>query len=229
MMIFIGLDDTDTLETRGTGRLARQIADLLSVDYHVVGVVRHQLLVDPRVAYTKNNSCATILLEDAHPTDLDAILRRVRDWMLADNPPGSDPGLCVTDHVPDAVTEFGLKAKVELVTKTEALRLAQEHEIRLEELGGSGDGVIGALSGVGLAASNEDGRYVQVGELRALSGLQPVDIVLAAGIDRLLTADNQPVTDGWVLTDKLRPARRGGKPVAYVFWEIDHWQPVKMD
>jgi tRNA(Ile2) C34 agmatinyltransferase TiaS len=229
MTILIGIDDTDTLETRGTGRLARQIADLLSVEYNVLGVVRHQLLVDPRVAYTKNNSCATILLEAVHPADLDAIFRRVRDWMLADNPPGSDPGLCVTDHVPGPITEFGRKTKVELVTKVEALNLAREHEIRLVELGGNGDGVIGALAGVGLAASNEDGRYVQVGELRALSGLQPVENVLTAGVDRLLTTDNQPVTDGWVMTDKLRPARRGGRAVAYVFWDTDHWQPVKLD
>ena len=62
-MIFIGLDDTDTLESRGTGHLARQIAAALAADYAVLGVVRHQLLRDPRVPCTKNNSSAAILLD----------------------------------------------------------------------------------------------------------------------------------------------------------------------
>mgnify|MGYP000273024857 CR=1 FL=1 len=57
-MLFIGLDDTDNLESRGTGHLARQIAATLSADYSVLGVTRHQLLLDPRVPCTKNNSSA---------------------------------------------------------------------------------------------------------------------------------------------------------------------------
>jgi hypothetical protein len=43
------------------------------------------------------------------------------------------------------------------------------------------------------------------------------------------TANGQPVTDGLVQTDKLRPARRGGRPVAVVEWVSDHWQPLKLD
>ena len=61
-MIFIGMDDTDTLESRGTGHLARQIAATLSAEHTILGVTRHQLLVDPRVPCTKNNSSATIVL-----------------------------------------------------------------------------------------------------------------------------------------------------------------------
>jgi len=61
-MLFIGLDDTDTLESRGTGRLARRIAAALAADYSVLGVTRHQLLVDPRVPCTRNNSSAAIAL-----------------------------------------------------------------------------------------------------------------------------------------------------------------------
>jgi hypothetical protein len=32
-----------------------------------------------------------------------------------------------------------------------------------------------------------------------------------------------------LMVDKLRPARRGGQPVAVVNWDGDHWQPVKLD
>jgi tRNA(Ile2) C34 agmatinyltransferase TiaS len=229
MICFIGMDDTDTLESRGTGRLARQVAGCLAEDFRVLGVVRHQLWHDRRVPYTKNNSSATLVLEAGDPADLEVIFRRVKEVMLADFQPGSDPGLCVAAEVPEEITRFGRRAKVELVSQAEARRLAGKHGIRLAGLGGTEGGVIGALAGVGLAASGEDGRYVLVGKTRDLAGLQPVAAVLAAGVDRLQTADGQPVTQGMILTNKLRPARRGGRPVAVVQWEEDHWQPVKLD
>ena len=89
-MFYIGLDDTDTLQSRGTGHLARQIAADLAADYHVCGVTRHQLLYDPRVPFTAKNSCAAIALESngngaLNPADL---LERVRALMLADFIPG---------------------------------------------------------------------------------------------------------------------------------------------
>jgi hypothetical protein len=70
---------------------------------------------------------------------------------------------------------------------------------------------------------------VLVGSLRELSGLQPVSAVLSAGVDHLQTLEGQPVTQGMIFTEKLRPARRGGVPVAVVQWDVDHWQPVKLD
>jgi len=57
-MVLIGMDDTDNLESRGTGSLARQVAAALAADYTLLGVTRHQLLKDPRVPCTKNNSSA---------------------------------------------------------------------------------------------------------------------------------------------------------------------------
>jgi tRNA(Ile2) C34 agmatinyltransferase TiaS len=228
-MMFIGMDDTDTLESRGTGHLARQIAAALALETCVLGVTRHQLLVDPRVPCTKKNSCAAIALNGDDRLDAADVLERVRALMLADYQPGSDPGLCVVRDVPPAVVEFGRRAQRQLVTQDEARALARAHAIPLVGLGGDEDGVIGALAAVGLAADGEDGRYVLVGRSRELSGLQPVPALLAAGVTAVRTLDGQPVTDGLVQTDKLRPARRGGLPVAVVEWAGDHWLPLKLD
>jgi tRNA(Ile2) C34 agmatinyltransferase TiaS len=228
-MFFIGLDDTDTLESRGTGHLARQIAAALAADYSVLGVTRHQLLLDPRVPCTKNNSSAAILLNADGDLDPLALLDRVQALMLDDYLPGSDPGLCVAHAVHAAVTEFGHRVQRQLVTQDKARALAAAHGIPLLGLGGTKDGIIGALAAVGLAASGEDGRYVLVGRSRELSGLQPVSALLAAGIPAVQTLDGQPVTSGLVQTDKLRPARRGGRPIAVVEWASDHWQPLKLD
>lgn len=229
MMIFIGMDDTDNAESRGTGHLARKVADCLSHDYELSGVVRHQLLFDPRIPYTKHNSSATIVLNARRPVNLQAVFSQVREMMLADFQPGSDPGLCVVDAAPAEVIAFGQKAKRDLVTQSEARELAARYGILLEGLGGTQGGVIGALAGVGLAASGEDGRYVQVGRMRELTGLQPVEAVLSAGIDLVCTLDGQVVDQGLIAATKLRPARRGGRPVAYLEWQDDHWQPLKLD
>ena len=228
-MLFIGLDDTDNLESRGTGHLAREIAAVLAADYRLLGVTRHQLLVDPRVPCTKNNSAAAIVLDVNGDVDPGALAERVRAIMLTDFQPGSDPGLCVAQGTPADVSDFGRRAQRELVSQDEARALAARHGLVLRGLGGDEDGVIGALAAVGLAATGEDGRYVLVGRSRELTGLQPVSALLEAGIVAVRTADGQPVTEGLVQTEKLRPARRGGLPVAVVEQVGDHWLPLKLD
>ena len=228
-MIFVGLDDTDNAESRGTGQLARMIAADLAAGYRVLGVTRHQLLVDPRVPCTRNNSSGTILLDGNGTVDLSALTDRVRALMLGDFQPGSDPGLCIAGPVPAAVVDFGRRVQRQLVTQAEARSLAAAHDIRLLGLGGTQDGVIGALAAVGLAASGEDGRYVLVGRSRELAGVQPVEVLLKAGIAAVRTLEGEPVTGGLVAVDKLRPARRGGQPVAVVEWAGDHWLPLKLD
>jgi hypothetical protein len=70
---------------------------------------------------------------------------------------------------------------------------------------------------------------VLVGRSRELSGLQPVSALLEAGVTGVQTRTGQPVGEGLVQTDKLRPARRGGRPIAIVEWAGDHWLPLRLD
>ncbi len=90
-------------------------------------------------------------------------------------------------------------------------------------------GVIGALAAVGLTVGGEAGRYIQLGCCRELVGLLPVEDLLAAGIDAVQTRDGQPVSEGLVQCDRLRPARRGGRAVAVVERSNGHWMPVRLD
>ena len=228
-MIFIGIDDTDTLQSRGTGRLARNIAAVLANDFSIQGVVRHQLLQDPRVPFTSHNSSATIILDEKDEADLGSLFNRVKNLMLSDFQVGSDPGLCVTRSIPGEIVEHGLQAQKRIVTQKEARDLARAHGIALEGLGGTQDGVIGALASVGLTSTGEDGRYLLCGKVRDLGGLLPLETVLDAGVTEVRTLDGKTVTSGMVLSDKIRPARRGGKPVAYVEWRDDHWEPLKLN
>jgi len=227
MVYFIGLDDTDTIESRGTGQLARMLAVRLSSFGEISGVTRHQLLFDDRIAYTKNNSSAVIHLESNEP--IDHLADRIQEWMLAEFIEGSDPGLCLAGDVPPQVIHFGWQAKRELIRQEEARQLAADYGVSLSGLGGDGSGIIGALAAVGLAASGEDGRYIELGNIRALSGLQPIEKVLAAGVARVITLQDEPIESGMVMIDKLRPSRRSSQPVAYVERLGDVWQALKID
>jgi len=218
-MIYIGIDDTDNLESRGTGWMARAIAQDLSRDYAVVGVTRHQLLVDPCIPYTSHNSSAAIGVDGAGPVDLNALFERVKTLLLAGIAYGSDPGLCVTDEATARnFIEFGQQAQREVLTQGEAWALAEVHGTRLAGLAGSQDGVIGALAAVGLVACGEDGRYLLVGRSRDLAGLQAITTVKETGICTVVTLDGQPVDQGLVLADKLRPARLITSP-----WRASSW------
>lgn len=229
-MIFIGIDDTDSLESRGTGRLARQVAAQLVSGNPLLSVTRHQLLVDPRIPYTAKNSCAAICLGVGGEPDFGKLFERTRALMQADFVPGSDPGLCLaTVEAARDLAPFGQQAQRQVLDQEVARCLAREHGILLEALGGNGKGVIGALAAVGLAASGEDGRYIWVGRSRELSGLLPVQEILEAGIDSVLTLDGKPVEEGLVLAEKLRPARRAARPVLFVEWAGEYWKPLRLD
>ena len=228
MQYFIGIDDTDNLESRGTGNLARNLATALTQDFRVHGVTRHQLLEDERVPKTAKNSCAGIIFE-GDSLSLGEIALYARKIMLADFQPGSDPGLCVASKVPTEIIAYGQRAQREFLHQQEARELAVVHGIFLEGLGGDEDGVIGALAAVGLLGSGSDGRYVQIGSIRSLEGLHPVETVLGTGITVVQTLDAKSITSGLILTDRLRPSRLNGKPILFVEWQEECWVPLKLD
>jgi tRNA(Ile2) C34 agmatinyltransferase TiaS len=228
MQYIIGLDDTDNSESRGTGHLARFMAEVLAQDFQVHGVTRHQLLEDERVPMTAKNSCAGIIFE-GDPYPLNEIAGYARKVMLDDYQPGSDPGLCVASEVSQEIIDYGKRVQREFINQRLPRQLAADHGIHLEGLGGDEDGVIGALAAVGLVAHGSDGRYVLIGSIRELEGLQPLEVVLNAGVTTVQTLDGQLVTKGLILADKMRPARRNSNPIMFVEREDDHWLPLKLN
>ena len=152
MRFLVGIDDTDNLESRGTGHRARQLSEALADGgFEPRGVTRHQLFVDSRIPYTSHNSSACIEVE-AHAEDRDRVVALSRAFLLEHSAPGSDAGLCVTavEAVADGITAFGTRAKREVVKVAEASELAASIGAHLEGLTGTGLGVIGALAAVGL-------------------------------------------------------------------------------
>ena len=221
MTILVSLDDTDTLNSRGTGRLARSIADTLAADYPIYGVTRHQLFVHPDIPYTSHNSCAVIHLETNGNADIDKIYATTQQLMLADFVEGSDPGLAValTDQVAPPLIAFGRDAKRMILTQEKARTLAKNLNIRLKGLGGTEDGVIGAMAGLGLAVELNDGRFIQRGRIRDVLGPCSVQQLLAAGIDEVCTLDGRTITSGMVMNEENKSPKAcpvNGRTILFV-------------
>jgi hypothetical protein len=160
---------------------------------------------------------------------------RLREIIIPWCPAASDPGLCVTETVPPAVIEWGLRCQRELVTQSEARRIAAEHGIYLEGLGGSQDGVIGALAAVGLMATKNDGRVVHFGssgdDWYDVTGCLTVDDILARGVDEIRNFDTgERLAAGTIDVGKrLRPNFRSGRVVLFAHRrDADAWEAVRV-
>lgn len=216
-MIYVGIDDTDMPGTPGTNKIARALAAHLQERYVCRLIVRHQLLDDRRVPCTSKNSAAALLLEPRTDDALEALIDSVRTFLRSQFIEGSDPGLCVTRTVPRDVTEHGRRCQRELVSQDDALRLAERFGIHLEGLGGTEDGVIGALAAVGLVAEGNDGRVVQIGHWPDnLSGWQDVTMLDARGVEMRCVETNRPLQINRIDVGKhLRPNYREKRVVLF--------------
>jgi hypothetical protein len=234
-MIYVGIDDTDILDAPGTNQLARKMVAELRGQARGRIILRHQLLEDPRVPCTKKNGCASIEFEPTSSFSRDGFLTALRQMIVSWSPAGSDPGLCLAESVPQAVIDWGIRCQRELVKQSEARHIAAEHGIHLEGLGGTEDGVIGALAAVGLMATQNDGRVIHFEsdgiDWYDLTGCLDVDAIRAHGVDEILIIDTgKPLTTGIVdIGKRLRPNFREGKIVLYVAQgESPHWEAVRL-
>jgi hypothetical protein len=234
-MIYVGIDDTDTLDDPGTNQLARHLVREFAGQFRGRMILRHQLLEDPRVPCTKKNGCASIAFERSNSGSLDDFITSLRQIIVSWCPRGSDPGLCVAEDVPQAVVEWGLRCQRELVKQPDAREIAAENGIRLEGLGGTEDGVIGALAAVGLMATQNDGRVIYFESNGAdwydLTGCLDVNEIRAHGVDEILVTDTgKSLTAGIVDVGKrLRPNYRRGKIVLYVAQnDTPHWEAIRV-
>ena len=224
MKVYICIDDTDNLESIGTGHLAAAFID--DLEKKAWGscsfITRHQLFVHPDVPYTSHNSamCFEANLQD---NVLDQVIDHGAAFLKHHSAPGSDPGLCVAvlDQLaePDAIMDFGRRAKQEVLNKEAAYELAQRQSIHLSEHGGTGSGVIGALAGIGLRLGGNDGRIRGKLQVASEDGTAEVThICNETGVDSVRTVDGKPLaaSERVLLGEKIKAIFQAGKPVLLV-------------
>jgi hypothetical protein len=224
LKIFVCIDDTDNLESRGTGELASILADDVEKKGWGISsyITRHQLLVHPDVPYTSHNS-AMCFSADVDEKYLETLISHAADFLEKESAEGSDPGLCVAvaEQIKDseALIDFGKKAKQVVLTQNDAYALAQKLGLHLTPHGGTGHGVIGALAGIGLRLSGNDGRLrggLQFGSENSIVSVS--DICVHPHVDAVSSMEGQVLQpeEQVRLGDKMKTVLLGGKSVLLV-------------
>lgn len=203
----IAIDDTDDIGTKGTGEITEEIATKLSdSDLGIISpVTRHQLYVHPDIPYTSHNSAMCFSLNGA--ASLEAIRAIAIAHLMKESALVADPGLAVINCTNLATTDvsrlvkFGQETKIEVKTKSQAYELARMCGVSLTEHGGTGQGVIGALAGIGLRLSGNDGRVkgqVKLGNHEpsalALSGISVAQLITETQLDAVIDLDGEALS-----------------------------------
>jgi hypothetical protein len=168
--VLISVDDTDDLtKATSTGHIAELIVDEAAAmgGRMVLGITRHQLLLDERVPYTSHNSCMVACVEMPQGSAEELRCRAV-EIIGTHSAADADPGLCIA-KLPsgaslegdfDVLVGFGWAATREYCSKERAYEVASLLPwVTLSEHGGDGQGVVGALAGIGLRLSGNNGRF----------------------------------------------------------------------
>lgn len=219
-MIYVGIDDTDIVGSPGTNQLARKIVRRLGRTARGAIVCRHQLFFDPSVPFTSGNGSASIQLPYGRDIPRDDLIASVREEMRDFFVEGSDPGLAVATTATAEMMEFAARARTEMVNQHDARAVAFRSECHLEGLGGTNQGIIGALAAIALAVGGDHGRVVHLDEWPwpdRFSGVQSAAAIRDRGVAEVRTAAGDTVISGEIDVGKhLRPNWRGGRVVLFV-------------
>lgn len=204
MKFYLCIDDTDNLDSIGTGAIAEQILKkIIDLRFGPCSLVtRHQLYIHEDIPYTSHNS-SMCFYGEAPDESLSTIIDLASRHLETVSAIGSDPGLCILQyHASDDYSDliaFGKSAKNTVLTNEDAIKCAQSFGLHLSEHGGTGQGIIGALAGVGLRIFGNDGeikgalKYIEMKKKYSVSDLMAfpeVDLVLNFQTKESLSPDS---------------------------------------
>ncbi|WP_297917028.1 hypothetical protein [uncultured Campylobacter sp.] len=156
------IDDTDELGGEiSTGLLAEEIAAFAGSFAPVSFVTRHQLLLDPRINYTSHNSCMCFeaWLSESQKQ---SVLNFALELLERKSALGAEPGIAAAFEKDilnvQELINFGRSAKEIFLSMERAFETASAQNVFLKELKSGARGVIGALAGIGLRLSGNDGK-----------------------------------------------------------------------
>lgn len=218
MIVLLGIDDTDDASSRGTGFQARQLGRMLNgegiAEFHAV--TRHQLLIDSRIDYTSRNSSACLVLKTTKK-GIPTVIDFARLELKSSCAPTSNVGISLAESsaVDGKIQDYGGAAKRKVLSVEPARKLAEQNDIYLQGINGTGAGVIGALAAIALHASGDDGRFIWLPKLRELDGISTVDEIsrlLGVGIETV-AGETLPPAAKIESAEWMRPIMRKGRAI----------------
>ncbi len=225
MKYMVCIDDTDMPGTKGTGWLAQELCEKLEKNHmgSCSAISRHQLFVHEDIPFTSHNSsmCFELTLKNQ---EMEPIIRYMANFLETRSEEGSDPGLCVAAFdktlARKELIRFGKMAKDTVSCKADAYDIARQTGIHLSEHGGTGDGVVGAVAGIGLRLSGNDGRYRGWYHLGTPGSIVSVDeLCNYPFIDKLMTKSGTILSSDMSVSigsEKTKTVRMDNKQVVVV-------------
>ena len=234
MTIYVGIDNTSNNESVGTAKFARRVANKISDKYPVYAVSRHQFYVHPKIKYSTHNFGAVIHLDCDEEKCVNDVFLIIKGIMEDEFNTESNPGLAVAHekHISPAVINYGQDAKKSILTQKRAEDLAIHSNIKLEGFGKTKNGIIGAIASIGLAATKNDGRFLQIGNIRTIKEPQPVKNFIKAGIEKIFTLDGRRIKNGTIFNDNNKPVKPSpinGEVILFVIEENGRYKAVNKD
>ncbi|PKP19372.1 MAG: hypothetical protein CVU05_11540 [Bacteroidetes bacterium HGW-Bacteroidetes-21] len=231
--LFIGIDDTDNPESKGTGYFSRCLGHQLEKEGlgKILGISRHQLYRSISIPFTSRNNATCIELKSCSTTD--ALLDFIRKFIAENATPGSETGFCIAsaEHFPKKAMDFGLKAQKKVVTSDQALCLASENNFHIEGITPGAHGIIGALAAIGLRATGNDGTLIWVKgyEINDMKGIfHAGEIYSQTRVDCIKTIDGFkiPVNATIEYSENIHPVIKENFVTLYV---VEHPQKDQCD
>jgi hypothetical protein len=222
----LGIDDTDSPKTGDTSQNTASLALTLGQKLESLALARllniscHPLFQHPSIAHTSSNIACCLLL-DSDPQKLREIDMTTRLTLRGQSAATANPGyaLAAWNNFDPEVVAWGKMAKISSIQRMDAITLARRSGISIAGITGSGAGVIGALSAVGLRYDGNDGYIYWMPGLDKLTGIHTqVEINQFIHFESIESEHHKrPALDDRILfTEGIKPVLRDGRVVLQV-------------
>ncbi|MBI5538954.1 MAG: hypothetical protein HY951_02775 [Bacteroidia bacterium] len=215
-VVLIGIDDTDSKTSKGTGFLTRELGKQIEIQNlgKVLNITRHQLFLSKEIAYTNRNNSACI---EVSACNYDGLVEFCKEFVFRNSEKVAQPAIVFAklELVSDEVIEFAKTAKNKIVTLKDALALIKKNDFLKEDSGKKNNGVIGAIAAIGLRATGNDGRVIWAKghEIIGMKGtFMAGEVYCETYVDTIKTIDGYKIpTDATIIFDNtlIKPVLEG--------------------
>ncbi len=170
---FIGIDDTDSPSSKGTGYLTRELGKEIENQKlgKVLNITRHQLLISKGINFTNRNNSACI---EVNTCNIESLAGFCHHFIYSNTNDEANPVMIISpaNTVSESIIEFGIKAKNEILTLKQSEKILKDYGLKADFIRKKKNGIIGALAAIGLRATGNDGRVIWVNgyEMKGLIG-----------------------------------------------------------
>lgn len=205
-VVLIGIDDTDSKTSKGTGFLTRELGKQIEIKGFgkVLNITRHQLFLSKEINYTNRNNSACI---EVSVCNYEGLVEFCKEFVFRNSEKVAHPSIIFArlESISDEVIDFAKTAKDKIVSLKDAQALIKKNDFLAEFSGKKNKGIIGAIAAIGLRATGNDGRVIWAKghEIIGMKGtFMAGEVYCETHVDIIKTIDGYKIpTDATIIFD----------------------------